>query len=398
VIDGSSSYEFMRHDNAWAQSTPAVADLDGDRMPEIAMVQAFDGETFPEGGSQHRRLAVLEADGRQRFSVRFATPTNSVLGPMAIAIADLDHDGAPEILAGLEVFDGSGVLRWVAGDMVGPTVRVNSPVAVDLDGDMFLEVITGSEAYRHDGSLFFENDEVVEASDGLANNALTAVADLDLDGTPEIVVSTRTALFVLDSTGKTRHRRPLTNAIQSPFMPTIGAIDGTGAPSILLGDGYALHAFRADLTPAWQRMLPEPAGSSVAVAFDFLGDRQAEVVFGDDKSWQIFDGQDGVTLYELQRTAVDTRLAYPVIAELDGDGVADLILTHGMVEHNVPSLRVWSDLFHWSGARRIMNQESYHVTNVNDDGSIPQFEEPHWRKTNGFRSQVGAPVVTPCKP
>src|SRR4029079_1767879 len=41
----------------------------------------------------------------------------------------------------------------------------------------------------------------------------------------------------------------------------------------------------------------------------------------------------------------------------------------------------------WTRTRRIWNQHSYHVTNVNEDGTIPRVETPHWLAPglNGFR-------------
>ena len=42
----------------------------------------------------------------------------------------------------------------------------------------------------------------------------------------------------------------------------------------------------------------------------------------------------------------------------------------------------------WVPARRILNQDTYHVTNVNEDGTIPQQEQPHWLLNNTFRAQA----------
>ncbi len=39
----------------------------------------------------------------------------------------------------------------------------------------------------------------------------------------------------------------------------------------------------------------------------------------------------------------------------------------------------------WPQARRIWNQHTYHVTNVNEGGTIPQFEQPSWKTHNTFR-------------
>ena len=39
----------------------------------------------------------------------------------------------------------------------------------------------------------------------------------------------------------------------------------------------------------------------------------------------------------------------------------------------------------WVPARQIWNQHSYHVTNVNDDGTIPRFEQNSWQTHNTYR-------------
>jgi hypothetical protein len=42
----------------------------------------------------------------------------------------------------------------------------------------------------------------------------------------------------------------------------------------------------------------------------------------------------------------------------------------------------------WVPTRRIWNQHAYHVTNVREDGTIPQFEKPHCEYLNTFRTQI----------
>jgi hypothetical protein len=39
----------------------------------------------------------------------------------------------------------------------------------------------------------------------------------------------------------------------------------------------------------------------------------------------------------------------------------------------------------WVNTRKIWNQHSYHITNVNDDTSIPQFETDNWSIYNNYR-------------
>ncbi len=42
----------------------------------------------------------------------------------------------------------------------------------------------------------------------------------------------------------------------------------------------------------------------------------------------------------------------------------------------------------WIQARRIWNQHTYHVTNVREDATIPQFEAPNWKTLNTFRTNA----------
>jgi hypothetical protein len=54
-----------------------------------------------------------------------------------------------------------------------------------------------------------------------------------------------------------------------------------------------------------------------------------------------------------------------------------------------PCLQVIKDVEdRWIQARRIWNQHSYHVTNVREDGTIPQFEAPAWEGLNTFRTNA----------
>ena len=40
----------------------------------------------------------------------------------------------------------------------------------------------------------------------------------------------------------------------------------------------------------------------------------------------------------------------------------------------------------WVRTRRIWNQHTYHVTNINEDGTIPDFEPPSWTLLNTYRT------------
>ena len=54
-----------------------------------------------------------------------------------------------------------------------------------------------------------------------------------------------------------------------------------------------------------------------------------------------------------------------------------------------PTVQVIRDVEdRWIQARRIWNQHAYHVTNVREDGTIPQVAPKSWELFNTFRTNI----------
>jgi len=87
----------------------------------------------------------------------------------------------------------------------------------------------------------------------------------------------------------------------------------------------------------------------------------------------------------------DTLLDYPCVADVDNDGSAEIVTvsSQGFGGAPTPTVQVIRDADdRWIPARRIWNQHTYHVTNVREDGTIPQVEPKHWQLLNTFRTQA----------
>jgi hypothetical protein len=344
------------------------------------------------------------------------------------SIADIDHDGKPEIIQGRVVLNGAdGTLKWqgTAGTGVnaflGPVSAVGDP---DLDGT--LNVLAGNTMYAIDGKPIwtYAFPEPADASNcavpaGYTCDGYTATGNFDADDYGEIVVVRAGKIYILNHDGT-----PLSLngeqvvvtipkgacALNEGGPPTVADFDGDGQAEI--GVAAANYYIVADLeclkTPLpagcsdpgirWkvpnQDCSSRVTGSSV---FDFDGDGKAEVIYNDEQYFRIFDGTDGKVLLQVGNHS-HTRLEMPIVADVDNDGNAEIVFIENGYGGTGQGIRIWGDKNDsWVPTRRIWNQHSYHVTNVTELGGIPANEKPNWLekttattsgKMNNFRQNL----------
>ena len=378
------------------RGTPAAADLDGDGTIEIVVPKRAGGLiAFGPDGS---RLWVSRDTSDAPYNVSF----NSV----TVAIADMDNDGKAEVVAGGMVFDHTGKLvdsKHLGHQKWGENASGYGAVSIIADVDGKPEttdqhVVTGNRAIRKDGTVVWDvspsSDAAVKLTDGYP-----AIADLDKDGTPELVVVAQGWLRVQDATTGVLIDQVKMDGNGQGGPPTIADFDNDGVLEMASANGTKYNVFEYDpskpsgerVTVKWsvdtQDGSSNVTGSSV---FDFEGDGSAEVVYNDECYARVYRGSDGAELFKIANSS-GTIHEMPVLVDVDGDNNTEFVVVANDRNHlHAASPRcndytgdekprhgvfVFGDANDkWVRTRRIWNQHAYHITNILSDGRVPQFE------------------------
>jgi hypothetical protein len=380
VLSGDGSGEhWSAADGVQGQSMPAVGDIDGDGDPEVVVITG----TPSVIAYDHRGVRMWESDPLSEggwFGAWYVAEYSS-----APAIADMDGNGRPEVIAGRAILDGptgnvvgigeAGKGTSDAGGDVGTT-----SFAVDIDLDGVQEVVTGNALYRRDGSTLSQSGQ----PDGYV-----AVADFDDDPEGEIAV-VRDGFVMLYNHDWSVIWGPASFGSSMGGPPTVADFDGDGEPEIGVAGASIYTVLDTDGSVLWSHVTQDgTSGITGSSVFDFEGDGIAEVVYADEVTLWVFDGPDGSVKLQYTEHASNTWLEYPVIADVDGSGHADIVLGHNPYQggKNVYGISVIADAADtWMSTRSIWNQHAYHITNVEDDGRIPANPDTNWASYNNFRS------------
>lgn len=304
-------------------------------------------------------------------------------------------DGAPEVVliadGNLVILDGATGRQLRLQDL-GGGARGGAPNVDDFDGDGFPEVATALAS-------FYTVVDLQEPAPGHCAEWSTPLGKTEA------------------SPGANPARTP--GGLDAEGTCSSDADCNTGAvcgPST--GRCVCLHN-------GWSRTVEDDSSKATSSSvFDFNGDGAAEVAYNDECYFRVYDGASGgiyLAIPSLSRTVMES----PVIADVDNDGNAEIVtvtntdilqcgettLTRFPVpdgesatvgKRELPNgIEVWGDASDtWVAARRVWNQQSYHVTNVTEAGRIPELEPASWKPYNGrlyntYRSQPRVYGVAP---
>ena len=206
----------------WTASPPSFADLDGDGHQEVICIPNVE-KGIPYVTQAYAVMVLQGAFGDGSRSARRLPGWET-----------LPRGGAPVNVSG-----------WY------PPMGVPAPAAVDIQGDARPEIVTslndgGMYAFTSTGTRLWRYDYTNGKAIMFASEPV--IADLNQDGSPEIVFSTygdpgvtdSGHLVILASNGALLHDVPLPdpgrdgNGNGAPAAPTVADLDGDGQPEILV--------------------------------------------------------------------------------------------------------------------------------------------------------------------
>jgi gliding motility-associated-like protein len=329
-----------------------------------------------------------------------------------LGFADFNGDGTPEVFIRNKIYNASNgkLLATANTTNAGASYahfshvthwKLSSPVVADMCNDSLPELILGNQIY----SVNITN------TNGTSGNSMSLLqqtsppAQVPTDGHPQVADFNQDGFLDVLITVRTSDMHPATvygyvwdvhnQTVSTPFtistsssgksIPLIADIDNDGALEVIIQCGasdynrfraYKYDAISQTFSLLWGLQPNEDSYSNGITAFDFNLDGLLELIICDQSTLKIVNGSgkshlthnDTVPVYTLGSFPFSevTIMQYPVIADVDADGAAEIVSV-GSNKLNI----LKSTGQPWAPARPVWNQYMYNVTNINKDLTVP---------------------------
>jgi hypothetical protein len=372
-------------------------DLNGDGNLDVV---------FPSTHDNHEKLPLSIYWNKRGFSPNQRTelPTD---GGKAVAIADLNKDGHPDLIVANN-FNGTktdlaSYIYWGGPSGFDPNHRTELPTqgaeavtVADLNGDGYPEIIFANSGVTYHMVEDRTNQSYIYwgSKEGYAKDRRTSlrtvyardvkVSDLNRDGIPDIVFADEGntsadsgALIFWGSPGGhySDDHSVLLPGIMSAAVE-LADLDGNGYPEIILANPSRLRARELNIYnvietvflnsyvywgssegfSATRRTELPTVGASCAAVGDLNGDGRPDILFGNSAggaAYIYWADEDG--FHSNKRTAIPTQnVSKCAIEDVNRDGFPDLIFANNDDgrTHNTQSYIYWGNAEGFSKARR----------------------------------------------
>ncbi len=323
----------------------AVGDIDGSGRQVLAVLSR--GGTYAPGVTQPGlgSLAVVDAAGAVRWQVQ----TGTELAGYPV-MADLEGHGTDDVAfceiapqGYCHVYDGRGHERYRVGPFFYPGMSTAGPAAADVNGDGIADLVIatwGGQVIAVDGPtghVIWRQD--VWASDQELLFGQPAIGDVTGDGRPDVVFCGYSSgnVYALDgATGqviwsvKGLRQDPAwgdSSYANGPLLLGPGTPGGPETVLALPGAHPVVAAFGPTGRLRWRRDLP---GADLTfqspVAADVDGDGVPEILVQDGNgTLYVLAPDDGAILRS--KDLGDVAWVAPAFADIDGDGIPEIVAT-----------------------------------------------------------------------
>lgn len=431
--------------------SPTIANLDHAGLPEVIL----GGRVYILDTDETGQLFVSHRYDIPNGGTGGANGTGGNRGGPMTCVADLAASPGQEIVAGPTLYrlpetipacaapPCAGILQAV---WTGSAVNTGGNALLANEGLCAVADIWGADATARPGPanppdgqaevILIANGNVIilegetgqlifqAALGGAERGGAPNVDDFDGDGFLEIATALSDFYDVIDL----QDPEPTNCPAWPTVLPRAFLDDQADNPNTLRTPGDVSCTQDSDCNPGavcnsslsacvclhngWRRESDDDSSKLTSSSvFDFNGDGAAEVIYNDECEFRIFDGvTGGVHFAAISRGRTWTE--NPIVADVDSDGNAEVVTfantepgdrceEDGQNPIGPNGIRVWGDPQDtWVPARRIWNQQSYHVTNVTEGGRIPVTPASSWksyagRSYNTYRSQPRTFGVAP---
>ena len=375
--------------------SPAIADCDKDGYAEIFIVsQEPDGRLYCY--EYNSATSTYDEIWKTTKTVGYNAGNDSAnWDRMSPAIADFNEDGTPEVYLGNQIYNAITGAKLMeggnGGSKGGQNTNTNNttggnrfevfPVAADVlevsaacpdcDG---LELVAGNQVY----SLNFTTNTMTlrqSITGSNRNDGWTAVADYDGDGDLDGIVVSNRRLYVWNLQTNTQIGSTYTTSSGIGGRPNVADFDNDGDLEIGFAANSIYSVIENSMSLKWSITTTDGSSRTGSTVFDFEGDGNAEVVYRDEDTLYILNGVNG-NIISRQLCLSGTRTDYPLVVDVNNDGQAEVVCACG------GNTTGWIEVFNspvqsWVTSREVWNQHGYHVTNINDDLTVPLEMQDH---------------------